>query len=164
LGQITLYTPEQRRRRDASRWTLVQGILAPLQFLVMLISAALLVGYLAGRVGWGVAAGSVVVKTALLYAIMGTGSLWEREVFGRWLFARPFFWEDVGSMGVLALHTAYLWGLFAGGWAHETLAWVALAAYGAYVVNAGQFVWKLRLARREERSARPVGRRRAVAG
>ena len=38
-----LYTPEQRARRDATRWTLVQGILAPVQFLVFLISLYLVI-------------------------------------------------------------------------------------------------------------------------
>ena len=37
----SLYTPEQRWRRDHSMWTLVQGILAPLQFLVFLVSLVL---------------------------------------------------------------------------------------------------------------------------
>jgi len=30
-----LYTPAERWRRDATVWTLVQGVLAPLQFLVV---------------------------------------------------------------------------------------------------------------------------------
>ena len=34
----TLYTPAERARRDAMVWTLVQGILAPLQFLAFAIS------------------------------------------------------------------------------------------------------------------------------
>ena len=42
-----LYTAEQRSRRDSTRWTLVQGILAPLQFLVYLVSVVLVVRYLA---------------------------------------------------------------------------------------------------------------------
>ena len=41
-----LYTPEQRRRRDASRWTIVQGVLAPLQFLVFAVSLALVVTFM----------------------------------------------------------------------------------------------------------------------
>ena len=36
-----LYTPEERVRRDATVWTLVQGILAPVQFLVFLVSLGL---------------------------------------------------------------------------------------------------------------------------
>ena len=70
---MPLYTPEQRRRRDASRWTLVQG--------------------------------------------------------------------------VLALHTAWLVA-WAGGWlGSRDRMLLALAAYAAYVVNATQFLLKLRAAR-----------------
>ncbi len=146
-----LYTPEERERRDRSRWTLVQGILAPLQFLVMLVSAALLLRFLSSGEGVFAAEVSVVIKTGLLYLIMVTGSIWEKEVFGKWLFAGPFFWEDVVSMGVIALHTWYLVGLFGGLMTPTALAWLALVAYAAYAVNAIQFVLKLRAARLQER-------------
>ncbi len=149
-----LYTPEQRLRRDASRWTVVQGVLAPLQLLAMLLSAALLLRYLTTGAGWASAALSVVAKTALLYAIMVTGSLWERDVYGRWLFAPAFFWEDVVSMAVLALHTAYLAGLVWPVLDPPGLARLALAAYAAYAVNATQFLLKLRAARLQERAGR----------
>jgi 3-vinyl bacteriochlorophyllide hydratase len=142
-----LYTPEERSRRDQSPWTIVQGVLAPLQFLVFLVSLALVVRYLAAGEGYAVATASIVVKTLVLYTIMVTGSIWEKAVFGRWLFAPAFFWEDVFSMLVLALHTAYLAALWAGGWTPVALMWLALAAYAAYVVNAAQFVLKLRAAR-----------------
>ncbi|ORE92745.1 2-vinyl bacteriochlorophyllide hydratase [Aurantimonas sp. 22II-16-19i] len=128
-------------------WTLVQGILAPLQFLICLVSLTLVLAYLSTGSGYAAAAASVVVKTFALYAIMVTGSIWEKVVFGRWLFAPAFFWEDVVSMGVIALHTAYLVMLVAGiGTAGEQFA-VALAGYAAYAVNAAQFVLKLRAAR-----------------
>lgn len=142
-----LYTAEQRRRRDASRWTLVQGVLAPLQFVVFLVSLGLVVRFLVTGNGLEAAAVSVVVKTLTLYTIMVTGCIWERDVFGVWLFARAFFWEDVFSMGVLALHTAYLWAWWTGALDAQGQMGLALAAYLAYVVNAGQFVWKLRAAR-----------------
>jgi 3-vinyl bacteriochlorophyllide hydratase len=145
-----LYTPEQRRRRDASRWTLVQGILAPLQFVVFLVSAALVLRFLASGEGWAAATASVVLKTAVLYTIMVTGSLWEHDVFGKYLFAPAFYWEDVVSMGVIALHTAYLVALFTGALSPTQQMWLALAAYAAYVVNAAQFLLKLRAARREQ--------------
>jgi len=148
-GSPSLYTPEERRRRDASPWTAVQGVLAPLQFLVFLISLGLVLRYLASGEGLAIATISVVVKTLLLYAIMITGSIWEREVFGRYLFARAFFWEDVFSMLVLALHTAYLAALFSGGVSPRHQMAIALAAYLAYAINAAQFVLKLRAARRE---------------
>lgn len=144
-----LYTPEQRARRDASRWTLVQGVLAPLQFLVFGVSLVLVLRYLATGEGFGIASASVLLKTLLLYLIMVTGSIWEKVVFGRWLFAPAFFWEDVFSMLVLALHTAYLIALFTGALGPRGQMLLALAAYAAYAINAAQFVWKLRLARLE---------------
>jgi 3-vinyl bacteriochlorophyllide hydratase len=152
-----LYTPDQRRRRDASRWTMVQGILAPLQFLVFLISAGLVLRYLATGEGLTAATISIVVKTFVLYTIMVTGSLWEHDVYGRYLFAPAFFWEDAVSMLVLALHTAYLGALATGWLSPRGQMLLALAAYAAYVVNATQFVLKLRAARRGQRPAAKAG-------
>jgi 3-vinyl bacteriochlorophyllide hydratase len=145
-----LYTPEERARRDASPWTVVQGILAPLQFAVFLVSLALVLRFLATGEGLLLATISVIAKTVVLYTIMITGSIWEKEVFGKYLFARPFFWEDVFSFLVIGLHTAYLAMLILGlGDVREQML-VALAAYAAYVVNAAQFVLKLRAARRDD--------------
>ena len=144
---MPLYTAEQRRRRDASPWTLVQGILAPLQFLVFFGSVILVVRYLTTGEGLAIATASIILKTFILYAIMITGAIWENDVFGKYLFAPAFFWEDAVSMIVIALHTAYLVMLIAGiGSPGQQLA-VALAGYATYVVNAAQFIWKLRLAR-----------------
>lgn len=144
-----LYTPEQRQRRDATPWTLVQGVLAPLQFLVFAVSLFLVVRYLATGEGYGLATASVIIKTLVLYLIMVTGAVWEKVVFGRYLFAPAFFWEDVFSMVVLALHTAYIGAvLFSLGTPVQQMM-IALAAYFTYVINAGQFLWKLRAARLE---------------
>lgn len=145
---LPLYTLEERRRRDASPWTLVQGILAPLQFLVFIVSVCLVLRYLASGEGLAAATASVVVKTLVLYGIMISGSIWEKDVFGQYLFARPFFWEDMVSMVVLALHTAYLGALLFGYLNPREQMFLALAAYATYVVNATQFVLKLRAARR----------------
>lgn len=158
-----LYTEEERLRRDASPWTLVQGLLAPFQFLIFLISLGLVVRYLTTGAGYEAASWSIVIKTLVLYAIMITGSIWEKVVFGHYLFAPAFFWEDVVSMGVIALHTAYLVALL---WKVGTPAeqmWLALAAYAAYVINATQFLLKLRAARREQ-TASGTGRLLEVAG
>ncbi|MFK7861236.1 MAG: 2-vinyl bacteriochlorophyllide hydratase [Granulosicoccus sp.] len=144
---VPLYTAAQRERRNSSRWTLVQGILAPVQFLVFLVSAALLIRYLVSGLGFEIAAASVVIKTLFLYAIMYTGALWEHDVYGQYLFAPAFYWEDMVSMVVIALHTAYL-ALYLTGWGSTALlVSVAIAAYVTYVVNAAQFVLKLRQAR-----------------
>lgn len=148
-GRTSLYTPEERRRRDATPWTLVQGILAPLQFLVFLVSLALVLRYLATGHGYEAATLSIVIKTLVLYAIMVTGSLWEHAVFGKYLLVPAFFWEDVVSFVVIALHTAYLVALYTGWLDAQQLMWLALAAYATYVVNAGQFLLKLRKARLE---------------
>ena len=142
-----LYTPEERRRRDASPWTVVQGVLAPLQFVVFLASLALVLRFLATGEGLAAATASVVVKTLVLYTIMVTGAIWEKAVFGRYLFAPAFYWEDVVSMAVIALHTAYLVVLVTGALPPQGQMAIALAAYAVYVVNAAQFLWKLRMAR-----------------
>ena len=146
-----LYTPEERVRRDASPWTLVQGVLAPVQFLVFLISLVLVVRYLATGAGLDIATASIVIKTLLLYTIMVTGSIWEKDVFGKYLFAGPFFWEDMVSMLVLALHTAYLAAWLFGLLSPQGQMLLALAAYATYVINAAQFLIKLRAARRQKR-------------
>jgi 3-vinyl bacteriochlorophyllide hydratase len=134
----------------------VQGVLAPLQFVVFLVSLGLVVRTLSTGEGAFAADASIVVKTLVLYTIMITGSIWEKVVFGRWLFAPAFFWEDVFSMLVLALHTLYLVMLFGGVGAMEERLLVALAAYAAYVINAGQFLWKLRVARLQGTMAEAV--------
>ncbi|MCU0616196.1 MAG: 2-vinyl bacteriochlorophyllide hydratase [Gemmatimonadaceae bacterium] len=144
-----LYTPEQRKRRDETKWTLVQGILAPLQLFAMLISVVLVLRYLKTGEGLLAANVSVIVKTIFLYVIMVTGAIWEKVVFDQYLFHEAFFWEDVVSFGVIAVHTAYLWGLFAG-WDPRVNLTIALVAYVIYTVNAIQFLLKLKAARRME--------------
>lgn len=145
-----LYTPEQRRRRDSTPWTHVQGVLAPVQFLVFLVSLVLVLRYLMTGEGLLLATLSIILKTFVLYTIMITGSLWERVVFGQYLFAPVFFWEDVVSILVLVLHTAYLVVLMGGWLPAPTQMAIALAAYSAYVINAAQFLLKLRAARLAE--------------
>ena len=67
---------------------MVQGVLAPLQFAACAVSLLLIVRYLLTGHGYALATGSILLKTVALYAIMITGSIWEKEVFGKWLFAR----------------------------------------------------------------------------
>jgi 3-vinyl bacteriochlorophyllide hydratase len=131
-------------------------VLAPLQFIVFLVSLGLVLRYLGTGEGLAAATASVVIKTLVLYLIMVTGSIWEHAVFGRWLFAPSFFWEDVFSFLVLALHTAYLWALVTAALEPRQQMYLALAAYAAYVVNAGQFLLKLRAARLEAAAAPPA--------
>jgi 3-vinyl bacteriochlorophyllide hydratase len=148
-----LYSAEEKRRRDATPWTLVQGVLAPVQFLAFAVSLALVLRYLATGEGFWIATCSIVIKTLLLYTIMITGSIWERVVFGRYLFARAFFWEDVFSILVLALHTAYLVAIIADIGSPRQQMMLVLAAYASYAINATQFLLKLRAARLQDQAA-----------
>lgn len=149
-----LYTDAERARRNATVWTLVQGVLAPLQFAVFLVSIALVLRYLYSGIGYEAATLSIIVKTAVLLTIMVTGAIWEKTVFGQYLFAPAFFWEDVFSFAVIALHLAYVAALLTDALAPVGLMYLALAAYAAYVVNAGQFLWKLRIARLDAEAQR----------
>jgi 3-vinyl bacteriochlorophyllide hydratase len=151
-----LYTPAQRARRDATRWTFVQGVLAPVQFLVFLVSLYLVLNSMqtGEHTDWALA--SVVIKTLVLYAIMVTGCIWEKVVFGKYLFAHAFFWEDVVSMLVMALHTAYLLVWWQGSWSTNDQLSLALAAYMTYGINAAQYIRKLRLARLQKPSVSQV--------
>jgi 3-vinyl bacteriochlorophyllide hydratase len=146
-GTHQLYTPEQMVRRDSTYWTTVQGVLAPLQFVVFIVSLGLVLRYLWTGEGYELATASIILKTLVLYLIMITGAIWEKVVFGQYLLAPAFFWEDVVSFFVIALHTAYLVALSTGWMSPEQLMALTLAAYLAYVINAGQFVLKLRRAR-----------------
>lgn len=149
-SRVFLYTPEERVRRDSTVWTLIQGILAPLQFVAFIVSLALVLRYLTTGAGYEAATLSILVKTGFLYVIMITGAIWEKVVFGQYLFADAFFWEDVFSFVVIALHTAYVWALWTQALSPAGEMTLALAAYAAYVVNAGQFLWKLRMARLQQ--------------
>lgn len=144
-----LYTAEERRRRDETPWTLVQGILAPVQFLVFLISVGLVLTYLSTGEYYAAATVSVLIKTFVLYTIMVTGAIWEKRVFGKYLFASSFFWEDAVSMLVIALHTAYLVAVIGNYGSAADRMDLALAANVTYAINATQFILKLRAARLE---------------
>lgn len=142
----SIYSVAERQRRDETIWTTVQAVLAPLQFAVFLISLALVIWFLATGDGYVAATVSIIVKTVLLLTIMVTGAIWEKVVFGQWLFAPSFFWEDVVSFAVIALHLAYVWALLSN-LPDTTQMMLALAAYATYLINAGQFLWKMRQAR-----------------
>ncbi|MEO1568070.1 MAG: 2-vinyl bacteriochlorophyllide hydratase, partial [Pseudomonadota bacterium] len=73
-----LYTASERARRDSTIWTLVQGILAPVQFVIFLVSLALVLRYLGTGEGYAIATASIIAKTIALYAIMVTGAIWEK--------------------------------------------------------------------------------------
>ena len=145
-----LYTPSQRIIRDRTIWTKVQAILAPLQFIVCIISLALVVRYLFTSEGYYIATVSIVLKSCLLFLIMITGAIWEKVVFDQFLFAEAFFWEDIVSFFVIFFHGLYLYVLLSGDFAPNSQMSVALFAYFLYFINAFQFLRKLRLARQTD--------------
>ena len=142
-----LYTAEEKKRRDETIWTLVQGVLAPLQFFVFLVSTFLVIRYLNTGEGYQIATISVIFKTSILMLIMVTGAIWEKVVFGQYLLAPAFFWEDIVSFFVIFLHIAYVLALWINLFSEQQLMLLALVAYVAYFVNALQFLIKLRAAR-----------------
>ncbi|SMC42493.1 2-vinyl bacteriochlorophyllide hydratase [Polynucleobacter kasalickyi] len=147
-----LYTTEQRKKRDETVWTFIQGLLAPLQFIACFVSIYLVTRYLLTSDGYQIANISVLVKTGFLLTIMVTGAIWEKVVFGQYLFAEAFFWEDMVSMVVIALHVTYVYCLFQGSLEPKYLMILALVAYATYIVNAIQFILKLRQARKGEQA------------
>jgi 3-vinyl bacteriochlorophyllide hydratase len=142
-----LYTEDQRKRRDSSVWTMVQAVLAPIQFVVCFISILLVSRYLFTGDGYFLATLSIIIKTGFLFTIMITGAIWEKKVFGQYLFAPVFFWEDVVSFGVIGLHSLYLIVLYWNFLSPTGQMLLALLAYSAYLINAVQFLLKLRAAR-----------------
>ena len=142
-----LYTAEEKKRRDETIWTQVQGVLAPLQFFVFLTSTYLVIRYLNTGEGYEFATISVIAKTSILLLIMVTGAIWEKVVFGQYLLAPAFFWEDVVSFFVIFLHIAYVFAFWVNLFSEQQLMVLALFAYAAYFVNAIQFLIKLRAAR-----------------
>jgi 3-vinyl bacteriochlorophyllide hydratase len=136
-----VYTPEQLARREASPWTRVQIILAPIQFLAFLISFFLVVRYLLTGEGYLIATVSVWIKIALIWAITITGMFWEKDVFGHYFMAREFFWEDLGNLIAILTHNAYFVAQWLG-WDDRAVMWVMVFAYTTYLFNAGQFIVK----------------------
>jgi len=152
------YTPEQLEKRNASKWTTVQAILAPIQFLIFL--AGLTVTYLYSQGIWITdftwITTFVILKTAMLVLIFVTGGFFELEVFGQFAFAHEFFWEDFGSAIAMIVHISYFI-LFWMGLEEQTLIWTAYLAYLSYLVNAAQFVIRLLLEKHNEKKLKASG-------
>lgn len=145
---MSTYTAEQMEKRDRSKWTMVQAILAPLQFLAFLISLALVIRYLLTGDGYAIANASVLVKIALLWLITVTGMIWEKEVFGHWFLAPQFFWEDVGNAIAMLFHNLYFLAVWLD-WSQRSIMTLMLIAYISYLFNCAQFIAKGLQSRRQ---------------
>lgn len=146
--QPTSYTAEQLARRDASVWTKVQAVLAPLQFLAFLISFGLVIHYLVTGNGYEIANISVLIKIALLWLITVTGMIWEKEIYGKWFLAPEFFWEDVGNAVAMLVHNLYFIALWLE-WSDRAVMMLMLFAYITYLFNCAQFIMRGLQARRQ---------------
>lgn len=135
------YTTEQLERRNRSKWTVVQAILAPLQFLMFIVSLILVIRYLITGNGYAIANVTVLLKIALLWLITITGMIWEKEVFGHWFLAPEFYWEDVGNAVAMVMHNLYFLarGL---AWSDRAVMTLMLVAYISYLINSAQFIVK----------------------
>ncbi len=148
------YTPEQLERRNASVWTKVQGILAPIQFIMFLAGLTVTLLYPSNGIdNFAWITFFVTLKTLMLALIFVTGGFFELEVFGQFAFAHEFFWEDFGSAIAMIVHLSYFVLFFI---VHDetTLIWTALLAYLSYLVNAAQFVIRLLLEKHNEKKLR----------
>lgn len=151
------YTPEQLRIRNSSPWTKVQFILAPIQFVVFIIGLVVTILYYAHAIDdFNLVTYGVLVKTLFLIALFVTGAVWEKEVFGVWVFSHEFFWEDIGSTIAVIFHFAY----FVFAWLDypkETLVIAAFAAYLSYFGNAIQYLLRVYLEKRNEKQLKAQG-------
>lgn len=142
------YTPAQLEKRNKSKWTVVQAILAPIQFLAFIISLILVIRYLVTGQGYMIATISVLIKITLLWLITITGMIWEKEIFGHWFLAPQFFWEDVGNAVAMILHNIYFFARWQG-WSEQAVMTVMLIAYITYLFNSAQFIVKGLQARKQ---------------
>jgi 3-vinyl bacteriochlorophyllide hydratase len=134
-----MYTAEQLRHREESRWTKVQIILAPIQFIAFVISFALVARYLATGEGYVAATISIWIKIILIWVLTVTGMLWEYDMFGHYFLAKEFFWEDIGNLVAIITHNLYFVAQWLGA-DERTVMWVMVFAYLTYLINAAQFV------------------------
>lgn len=148
------YTPEQLERRNASVWTKVQGILAPIQFVIFIAGLVVTLMYKAGagidNFAWVTV--FVILKTLIFLLIFITGAFFEKDVFDEYVFAPEFFWEDVGSTVAIIIHLSYF-VLFYMGLDEDVLIWTALLAYLSYLINAAQFLLRLIIEKQHARKA-----------
>ena len=148
------YTPEQLEKRNTSVWTKVQAFLAPIQFVIFIAGLAVTLMY---KTGIGIDNFTwvtifVILKTFIFLLIFITGALFEKDVFGEYVFAPEFFWEDVGSSIAIVVHLSYF-VLFYMGLDENTLIWTALLAYLSYLINAAQFLFRLIIEKQHARKS-----------
>ena len=152
------YTPEQLVKRNASVWTDIQIILAPIQFLIFIAGVTITALYANGlfitNLYWVSLA--ILFKTLFFALLFITGMFFEKEVFDKWVYSKEFFWEDVGSTVAAFFHLLYFFLAYFG-YSQEVLIWDAFLAYCTYVLNAMQYLVRIILEKMNERHLRIDG-------
>ncbi|MGB0131783.1 2-vinyl bacteriochlorophyllide hydratase [Chlorobium sp.] len=153
------YTPEQLAKRNASIWTDIQIILAPIQFLVFVTGVSVTVLYLNGlfisNFYWVSVA--ILFKTLFFALLFITGMFFEKEIFNKWVYSKEFLWEDIGSTVAAAFHLLYFVMAYLG-YSDDVLVWEAFLAYFTYIINALQYLVRIILEKLNERKLRIEGK------
>jgi 3-vinyl bacteriochlorophyllide hydratase len=152
------YTPEQLVKRNASIWTDIQIILAPIQFLFFVAgvtTTALYANDLFGTSFYWVSV-AILFKTLFFALLFITGMFFEKEIFNQWVYSKEFLWEDIGSTIAAFFHLLYFFLAYRH-YPENVLIWDAFIAYFTYVLNALQYLIRIILEKRNERKLRIDG-------
>ncbi len=82
------------------------------------------------------------LNIALLWVNTIIGMLWEKDMYGHYFMCREFFWEDAGNLAALIAYNSYVAALWLN-WSQHDTALLMLVANSVYLINFGQFVFKL---------------------
>jgi 3-vinyl bacteriochlorophyllide hydratase len=152
------YTPEQLAKRNASIWTEIQILLAPVQFVIFLTGIALNTLYANNviHIEFYWISVALLFKTLFFVVLFITGMFFEKDLFGHWVFSKEFFWEDVGSSIATVFH--FLFFVLAWkGFPENVLVVGAYMAYLSYIINALQYLARIWLEKRHERKVKLQG-------
>ena len=140
------YTPEQLLKRNASVWTDIQIILAPVQFLLFVAGVTITALYQNALFVPGIywVSLAILFKTLFFALLFITGMFFEKEIFNKWVYSKEFLWEDIGSTIAAAFHLLYFILAFLG-YPEHVLIWEAFLAYLTYVLNALQYLTRILL-------------------
>jgi len=146
------YTPEQLAKRNASVWTEIQILLAPVQFVIFLTGIGLNAIYASNpaSIDFFWVSVAILFKTLFFVILFITGMFFEKDLFGKWVFSKEFFWEDVGSSVATFFHFLYF-VLAWKGYPDATLVIWATVAYSSYIINAVQYLVRIWLEKSHER-------------
>lgn len=145
-----MYTSEQQARRDASPLTKAMMAASMAQLIVIIASYCFVVYFLSAGTGYAGALVTFWLNIALLWVNTIIGMLWEKDIYGHYFMCREFFWEDAGNLAALIAYHSYgaaLWFK----WSQHDTALLMLVANSVYLINFGQFVFKLMRARKQRR-------------